>query len=522
MWRGISWWLVCIVWGGIANTVFAEGSAVPRCVVLNKVNVDEHEILNEDWQRQFFQSHIGKCIDGKMLKAIIAAMSDFYIQRGYITTRPFLKQQKTTGGQINIRVLKGTVEDVVDADTQQPSARTRTAFAFQKGRLLNLKNIETALEMTNRPPSSDARFAIKPGSTSGTSIIEVKYRDFSPWRLKLGLTGRQQYDKAESFITADAAVDNLLGINDTLNFRLNNNRVLRKQRSTRAGELNYAFPISSYLLELTASRFFYKQGVKGINETFIADGRTDGLRLKVGTILMRNQTQKINAALSIYHKNTRNFLEGQLIEVSSYKTTLLQLDITHAWLQRWGSLSTGYSYYRGTDWFGAREDNFYDAQTGTSGQARLQFDKHTLNANLDYRFKDKRYQFTSSAYLQRTSDALFDNDKLSIGGDYTVQGYPEGSLYGNNAWYLRSKMIRSWDANLRIATLESFAGLDYGHVRCEADNLHNCGTLYSVVTGLSSQGRRFTAVLTLGWPLKKLADNFERKATLRLDTTWVF
>ena len=505
-----------------APPVFAENNTVPDCVVLNKINVDDDEILKKDDQQKLFKPYMGKCIDGKRLKAIIADVSGFYIKRGYITTRPYLKKQTIVNGQIDIHVLKGVVENIVDADTHKSSARIKTAFAFQKGHLLNLKDIETALEMTNRPPSSDARFAIKPGHKPGASIIEVKYRDFPPWHLKLGLTGRRQVERNETFLMAEASGDNLLNINDILTFRLNDNRVLREQQSTRARELNYAFPISSYLLEFIASRFFHQQGVQGINNTFLADGHTDGLRTKVGKVLMRDQTRKVNAALSIYHKRSRNFLAGQLIRVSSYKTTLAQLDVTHTWLQNWGSLTTTYSYYQGTDWFGARKDSFFDVQTGASGQAKLQFKKHTLSLNLDYRFPNKRYQFTSQAHLQYTADELFDNDKLSVGGDYTVQGYADGSLYGNNAWYVRNKLMVSWGAKLHFATLESFAGFDYGHVKCETDNPLSCGTIYGLATGLSSQGRHFTSILTVGWPLKKISTAFRRKATLRLDTTWEF
>jgi len=526
MWEGMAWVFVCLLlWPVFVTTVFAEEVATQRCVALNRIDLGDNEILNKKHQRELFRQYMGRCIDGKLLKAIIADVSGFYMKHGNITTRPYLKKQTIADGQIEISVLKGSVEDIVDADTRKSSARIKTAFAFQKGRLLNLRDIETALEMINRPPSSDATFAIKPGSKPGASIIEVKSHDTSPWHLQLGLTGRRQAVRNEIFLTAEASVDNPLNINDILTFRLNGNRVQRERQSTRAGELNYAFPVSSYLLEFIASRFFYRQGVQGVNDTFLADGHADGLRVRVGKVLIRDQTQKINVAVSIYHKNSKNFLAGQLIQVSSYKTTLLQLDVTHAWLQHWGSLTATYSYYQGTDWFGARKDGFFGAQTGAQGQARLQFRKHTLDVDLNYRFPDKSYRFTSRAYIQRTLDELFDNDKLSVGGDYTVRGYPDGSLYGNNAWYVRNDLMKSWAVNLNPATLQSFSlftGFDYGHVRCEADNPFSCGNIYGAVAGMSSQGRHLTSSLTLGWPLKKVSAAFRRRPTLRLDMAWGF
>jgi len=518
--------ILCLLSGiFLVTTVFAEGAVTHRCVALNRIDLGDNKILNKKRQRQLFRPYMGKCIDEKLLKAILADTSNFYMKRGNITVRPYLKKQTIADGQIDISVLKGSVEDIVDASTKKSNASTSTAFAFQKGRLLNLRDIETSLEMINRPPSSHATFAIKPGSKPGASIIEVKRHDASPWHLKFGLSGRRQGTRNEGFVTAEASVDNPLHINDILTFRLNGNGTQREKQSTRSGEINYSFPVSSYLLELIASRFFYRQGVQGINDTFLADGRTTELRTRVSKVLMRNQTNKFTLAASIDYKSARNFLASQLIQVSSYKTAVVQLDATHAWLQRWGGLTTTYSYYRGTDWFGARKDGFFGAQTGAPGQARLQFVKHTLDMALDYRFPDNSYRFTSRAYIQRTLDALFDNDKLSAGGDYTVRGYPDGSLYGNNAWYVSNDLTKSWAVNLSPAMLQSvslFAGYDYGHVRCETDNPLSCGNIYGVAGGFRTQGGHLTSAMTVGWPLKKVSAAFKRRPTLRLDMTWGF
>jgi len=526
MWEDVTWTCICLLlWISFAGMAFAGEQALPFCIKLHRVDLHGGRVLSREKQQTLFKPYMGKCIDGKLLKSLIADISGFYIKRGNITTRPYLKKQSIADGQVDIRVMKGSVEDIVDASSKKPNASTNTAFAFQKGRLLNLRDIETSLEMVNRPPSAHATFAAKPGSEPGASIIEVKRRDTSPWHLKLGLSGRRQATRNEGFVTAEASVDNPLNINDILAFRLNGNGTQREKQSTRSGEINYSFPVSSYLLEFIASRFFYRQGIQGINDAFLSNGHTTELRTRVSKVVMRNQTNKFTLAASIDHKNARNFLAGQLIQVSSYKTTVVQLDATHAWLQRWGGLTTTYSYYQGTDWFGARKDGFFGAQTGAQGQARLQFVKHSLDIALDYRFPDSSYRLSSRAYLQRTLDELFDNDKLSVGGDYTVRGYPDGSLYGNNAWYVRNDLAKSWTVGVSPAMLQSvslFAGYDYGHVRCETDNPLSCGNIYGVAGGFRTQGGNLTSALTVGWPLKKVSAVFKRRPTLRLDTTWGF
>lgn len=504
---------------------FTDESSLKQCVRLKRIDLDDSDILNKKHQRELFHKYMGQCINAKLLKAVMADVSDFYIKRGNITTRPYLKKQTIANGQIDISVLKGSVEDIVDAATKKTNTKIRTAFAFQKGHILDLRDLETSLEMMNRPPSSDARFEIMPGTRPGTSIIEVKSHDALPYHLKVGLSGRKSIGDNNLFLTMELSMDNLLNINDILTFRYNGSRVQREFQSNRAKVLSYSFPVASYLFELIGSRFSYRQGVQGINNIFLANGNTNGQRLRVSKILMRNQKNKFSAALSVYHKNTKNFLANQLIEVSSYKTTLVQLDLMDTWLQRWGRLTMTYSYYQGTDWFGAREDSFFSAQTGMKNQAKLQFKKQTLDINLLYYLKDRSYQITSDFYLQRTGDLLFDNDKLMIGSDYTVRGYLDRNLYGNNAWYIESNLTKTWRPNLqlsRVQTISLFGGLDYGYARCEVDNPVSCGKIYGAAIGFTAHARHWMANFVWSRPFKKITANFKLSTLFRFDLTWEF
>ncbi|WP_318592711.1 POTRA domain-containing protein, partial [Enterobacter asburiae] len=43
---------------------------------------------------------------------LLARISDWYISRGYITSRAFLTEQDLSGGQLNIVVLEGRLEAI--------------------------------------------------------------------------------------------------------------------------------------------------------------------------------------------------------------------------------------------------------------------------------------------------------------------------------------------------------------------------------------------------------------------------
>ena len=503
-----------LLWGAPMGVAFAEEKEAQLCVKLQQVDLhDGARLLSEGRQRKLFKAYMGRCIDGQLLQAMISDASNFYMQRGNITTRAYLKNQNIDDGQVDISILKGSIEDIVDAKTHVSNARIKTAFAFQKGKILNLRDLETSLEAMNRVRSSAAKFDIKPGHKRGTSIVEVQSRDVaSPHQLKVGLSGWNSLQGKNLLLTAELSTNNLLNINDILTFRYNGSGVQREFQSTNVGELNYSFPVASYLMELIASRFSYRQGVNGIANTYLSNGQTDGIRLRIGKILMRNQNNKLNAALSVYHKNTKNYFSKQLIAVSSYKTTLAQFDLTHTYLQDWGRLTTTYSYYRGTDWFGARTDGYISIDPTANNQAKLQFQKHSIDMNALYFFNDKSYQINSNFYLQYTKDLLYDNDKLTVGTDYTVRGYLNRNLYGNNAWYIKNDLVKTWPSKVSPRWLQStslFVGADYGQVRCERDNQSSCGNVYGVAAGLRTHGKNMTTNFVWSRPLKKNHTKFQ-------------
>lgn len=500
------------------NSLADEPLPVQPCTGLTRVDVGDKDFTREQGQ-VLFEPYLGKCIDKALLSAVVDAVSGVYMNKGNITTRAYLGEQDIADGQIDISVLKGTIEDVVDAKTKESNFKIKTAFAFQKDDVLNLRNIESALEMMNRPPSSDVKFDITPGKKPGGSIIEIKSENGSPYHVQIGVSGRHNLKKDNVSVTGELSIDNPLQINDILTYRYNTSYVQQEYQGNAGSELNYSFPISDYLVEMVGTDFSYRQGVPGINDTYLSKGDTLGTRLKLSKVLWRNQKSKVTSALSVYHKDTKNYFADQLVEVSSYKTTLAQLDLKHSYVQDWGQLVTTYSFYRGTDWFGAKADSL------AQNEAKLQFRKHTLDLNLFYRIKDTRYHVTSNLHLQQSDDKLYNSDQLSVGSDYTVRGYLDTNLYGNNAWYINNNIAATWSPELWdgfISNFSSYIGLDYGQVRCETDNETSCGDIYGMALGTDANGKHLSASMVFSLPLREISQNFDKEVLFKFDLTWKF
>jgi hemolysin activation/secretion protein len=475
------------------------------CIKLKQIDVDDSEILDSKTKEELFKDYIGKCLDTTVFKKILNATSKYYIDNGYITTKPYLKEQSILDGQIDVSVSKGIIENIVDANTSKTNDKIKTAFALQKDNLLNLRDLETSLEMMNRVPSIDAKFEIKPGTKHGSSIVEIKTKETFPLHLNIGATGEKNVYDDSMYLTAVVSLDNPLKINDILTFSNNGSRVQQDYQSSSGKELNYSFPIGSYLVEFIWFDFLYKQRVLGLNDTYVSEGTTIGSTLKVSKILFRNKANKIKLALSLQHKNTKNYFSNELIDVSSYSTTLGQIDLTHTYVRDWGQLISTYSFHRGVDWFGARNDSYFTGNT----EEKLQFTKHTLSEYLYYYLPNRTYQINSNLHIQYSEDLLYDNNKLRVGSYYTVRGY-ESSYYGDTGGYLKNDLIKTFYPDFNptyIETISPFVGIDYGHVSCQAKNKLACGDLVGSAVGFKTDSQKVSTDFTLSRALKKVENS---------------
>lgn len=516
--------LLCIIYTTSLSAEEQESNQID-CVQLKEIDLSDNSMLSKDTQNDLFSKYKNKCIDGNILKSLIDSISKYYMSSGYITTKAYLNAQDISDGQIDIKIINGIVENIIDAKTQKHSWYIKTAFPYQIHNNLNLRDLETSLEMVNRVPSVDAKFHIKPGTKKGDSLVVVKTKLTSPFHMSFGGTGEKSFQDNNPALTATLSYDNLLNINDIISYTYNGSRIQKEYQSTKGYEYNYSFPIGSYLFEFIYSDTKYRQGVVGENDTYLSNGITQGKKIKISKVLMRNQQHKLNIQAMTYHKDTKNYFSNQLIEVSSYKTTLAQLDFIHTYVKNWGQITTTYSYYKGKDWFGARDDNYYSSEIDHTNTTVFEFEKYSLNTNFLYYFKDRSYKFDSNFYLQYTNDLLYNNDKLTVGSDYTVRGYSDSNLFGNNGHYFKNNITKTFRPKLNsnyLETISIFLGLDYGNVRCESDNAISCGKIYGSAVGMHTNVNNISSDLTWSRAQKSIGEDFKRENRFKYNLTIKF
>ena len=453
---------------------------------------------------------------------MLAAISNYFIDNGYVTSRPYLLEQDASDGQIEIRILVGTVEAVIDADSGSRSGKIATAFLFSD-EILNLRDLETSLEQIERVASVDASIEIRPGTQQGGSIVAIKTTESDPLRFEVGANAQSDLDNQLSFFMN---WDNPLDINDILQLRLNDGELRESFQSNRSRELSYSFPLGKYLMALSYSEIKFDQRIQGNFGSFLSEGETDSERIAISRIVARNQRNRLTLALALELDDTENFLDDEPIEVSSYKTTQLLLELQHDWYQPWGQLGLRYSFRQGLDSFGARDDDYFTRTDSSESEARLQFEMFSIDGRLIYLLDNSERYLDLNLYLQYSDDILFDNDKLNLGSPYTVRGY-SSALSGSNGWYLRNditwqfqSVVNPFSEKRLTKSIALSFGLDYGEIKCEVDNQDVCGEIYGTALGLVVWDANFSGRLLWGHPLKEVDDGVGDEDRFLLDLRW--
>jgi hemolysin activation/secretion protein len=493
------------------------------CVPLVAVDIEASKILSETDQSELINPFLDACIDGDLIRSILSAISSYILDEGYVTSRPYLLEQDISDGQIEIRILVGTIEAIIDADSGTSSGKIATAFAFHD-EVLNLRELETSLEAIERVESVSASFEIRPGTQQGASIVAVKTTTEKPFRTELGINAQTGLSTQLSF---QAALDNPLDINDLIEFRYNDGEMFQAYQDNQSRELVYSFPLGSYLFALTYADLEYEQRVQGINGSFLSEGDTISNEFRISKVVSRSQTGRLTLAMALELKDSDILFDKELIDVSSYRTSQAKLELRHDWFQAWGQLSTVYSYHRGLDSFGARDDDYFTFEDGFETDASLQFEKSNIDSQLYYYLTDPAWYASFKLSLQYSDDILYDNDKLYLGSPYTVRGY-SSALSGSNAWYLRSDLTHRWQSVVNpfsgkpsAKSIALSVGVDYGEVKCEIDNRDICGEIYGVGLGAEIADENFNGRLIWAQPLREIGDDIGDEDFLMLDVRWL-
>src|SRR3989338_2019632 len=413
-----------------------------QCFPVKEINFIDANLLSERQKRKISEPFLGRCFEGKILQELVAAVTNHYQARGYITVQILVPKQNVQSGILALQIIEGKIEKIsFDEDRITNQMQKFTAFGNAEGKVLNANDISQGMYQINRLQSNAANMQIKPGSADGLSEIVIANNKKFPARATIA------YDNLGNDFTGarrtnfSGSLDNALFLNDNINLsyttNLDDDSQKKDIRSFSSG-ISIPFKYNTFSYDYAHSEF---RGIIANNSLIKYTGFSQQSKFGAERVLLNKANLRLTTPASLTAKSSASYQGDEKQINSGRKLTIANIGFSaSSYLNDTTSIYLKPSYSKGTKLLDAKQD-----QKNISREtAKAQFEVFKLYANFSKKFTlpkiDAPLVFISEMDSQYSKDTLFGSEQFSVGGYYSVRGFRENYINGDSGYYFRNKV----------------------------------------------------------------------------------
>lgn len=430
-----------------------------ECIKLDALKVDDATLLDE-WEVEVLElPFVGKCINSELVSAVLASASDFYIQRGFITTRAYLPNQNLKDGILRIVIAEGMVEDTV-VEGNSEHINLAAAFPVDPEEPLHIRDIEQAVDQLNALPGNDVSMQIIPGNLPQTSgVVFTNHGDGRP---KGSITVNNGGSKAtgENVLSVALSAGNVLNLGDVWSVS-GTDTMDAKDDYASSRALSIAFPHGYNTYGITASNTKYQTTLTFPNTGTVlsSNGATQGVSLSAQRLVFRDQGTKHTVGTTLSSNATQSYIAGELIGVSSRTTNALKFHSQS--LMGFGNKMLIVSPEVEV---GLSEVDNLPAGTNTPVEnPQTEYVRYKLRVDWSQPFAlaGLPLEWKSAFNYQYSPNSLYGSQQISIGGLGSVRGFKGVSLAGDRGYYFQNSL--SYNQGLTLGSLSGDMKYTFGY-----------------------------------------------------------
>lgn len=384
------------------------------------------------------------------------------LDKGFVTSQVYIPEQNLNAGTLQFMVMPGRVEDIRYGDSSAHGP-WRTAFPVRPGDILNIRDVEQGLEQMKRVSSQSVTMQLLPGTSVGTSIIELSIKQDKPVHGSISFdnsglesTGVYQGSFTSSF-------DQVFRANDTFTMSLSGDLSGSGSiKGTRAASLNYVIPHGKDTFSVSFSKSRYHQTIPSNPYDFTYSGKSTTMKAKWNHVWSRTQREKRAFDISISTRHNHRFINDMEIPVQALRTTSMEFGVSNRKYIGNATLYSRLGFQWGIGALGAQPE--HKASVAMGGPTSRY---HMWLVDVDYRkpfiMGHRPASFTSSFHGQwvQGGKRLYSVDTINIGNRYSIYGFDgEYTLMGDSGWYVRNEV----SSVIPRLNTEVYLGLDVGAV----------------------------------------------------------
>lgn len=426
--------------------------------VFKHIRLDGACLLSQDQKNSLISNYLNKPITFQDINELLRDITNFYLKKGYVTTRAYLQPQNINAGTLVITVLEGKLGNLEIYENGKKRDYFEETFSVEKSSPLNMRDYEQFLDQINRLPSMDARMDFEPGEQVGHTNVKIDVLKKRPVRGTLSLDNQGSEQTGEQVIEDSLWGDDLLGLYDSSYLSVRTTKKINDRwKRSRGFTFLHSLPFGYWSLRFSASVYNYVSKVEGQLQPFRFSGTGQTYRGEAERIIHRDDKGKTGLSAGLSFKDTRSFVENNLLETSTYRLVIADFRIFHVRRLLSGVFNASLTYSQGTTFLGATKD-----ESSKAGNSKAQFS--AWNSNIGYyrpfSFLSQNMAFSVQGYGQISPHNLYGSERISLGGQTSVRGFKESKIAGDTGAYVQNEL--SW--NLEFIDIENFKDL-FGNVQ---------------------------------------------------------
>ncbi|HEY9697726.1 MAG TPA: ShlB/FhaC/HecB family hemolysin secretion/activation protein [Trichocoleus sp.] len=390
----------------------------PVTIPVQRIEVIGSTVFSEADFAPILQPHLGQSLTLEELRQVADAVTQLYLDRGYITSRAILVDQTIQNGLVQIRVIEGKLEAIEIEGTR----RVNPAYIRSRVRLggntpLNQADLEDQLRLLRIDPLFDnVEASLRAGSGLGQSILTVRVTEASAWILDLSVDNLSPPDVGSERTGAVLGTRNLTGNGDAL--------TAAYYRSTTGGShvFDFAYQVPLNAMNGTILLRYSPSSFEITNPEFAAfdiQGSANLYEVSLRQPLIRSPRTEFALSLGFSHRTGQTFVSQLLTDdsttsVVSFGQDYVRRDPQGAWVAR-SQFNFGTGLFNAT--VDENPDGLFFSWLGQAQRVQILDQSNLLIAQLD---------------VQLTPDPLLPAQQFVIGGGQSVRGYRQNARTGDN------------------------------------------------------------------------------------------
>jgi hemolysin activation/secretion protein len=417
---------------------------IGRCFTFTSIEISGNTIISQKKIKAITSKYLNKCIAISIAQEyLLEEIVNLYQKDGYILAVPYLPEQNLTTGVLKIIIAEGILEDIEFDSDILPKRVVNMAFFGMRGKIINIRHLEQALENLNKFGAVSVNMDLKPGNSVGSSILVLRAEKQQQFNANVRYDNEYNSLAYLSFPNVDnhklstsLSYAHLLG-NDNLMLNANTT-LITNNGNNQQGSLgvSYAVPFGFWDFIYNINYDISRNVSRMIYDDYVIRTSSITTSMDIKRTLARGQQYILKAIARPNYYTTDTYLDD-IRTAAGYELYFLDLGLEYQYFSQKFIVYSNLTYTRGQPLFGLEKQGRENNQYLMIPQNMFDIGKLIVNTTIP--ITNKVY-YTNKSSAQYSSDILYTINDFIVVSPNGVRGY-EGVYANYNSGFVSQNDI---------------------------------------------------------------------------------